>query len=145
MYCIKHYDFAGDGIRMVDYITIATGTAAINFCKQQCIAEPLCQYSVTSLGKCWMKNNILSGSFGITRPDLAVDASCVKGENNWALAALQVAANTQGSAVAGRAGMNARRAAIANQNAAGSLSAPAVLQTVALSSLACVGAYILLL
>jgi hypothetical protein len=145
MYCLKHYDFAGDGVRTVDYITIATGQAAVNFCKQQCLAEPLCQYSVTSLGKCYMKTNILSGNFGTTRPDTAVDASCVKGENNWALAALQVAANTQGSGAAGRTGMNARRAAIANQNAAGSLLAPPVLQTVAVSSLACIGAYFLLL
>ncbi|KAF6261501.1 hypothetical protein COO60DRAFT_1501639 [Scenedesmus sp. NREL 46B-D3] len=96
MYCIKHYDFAGDGVRTVDFITIATGAAAVNFCKQQCLAEPLCQYSVTSLGKCYMKTNIMSGSFGTTRPDTAVDASCVKGEANWAMAALQVAGATQG-------------------------------------------------
>ncbi|WIA17530.1 hypothetical protein OEZ85_014361 [Tetradesmus obliquus] len=146
MYCIKNYDFAGDGVRTVDYITIATGTAAVNFCKQQCIAEPLCQYSVTSLGKCYMKTNILSGSFGTTRPDTAVDASCVKGESNWALAALQVAASTQqGAGAGGRTGMNARRAAIANQNAAGALAAPLPLQALAVSSLACIGACLLLL
>eukprot|EP00775_Hariotina_reticulata_P003140 gene3140-3417_t len=30
MYCIKHYDFAGDGVRMVDYITITSGQAAVS-------------------------------------------------------------------------------------------------------------------
>jgi hypothetical protein len=92
MYCIKNYDFAGDGVRMVDYITITTGAGAIQFCKQQCASEPQCQFSVATLGKCYMKQNILSGSAGTTRPDTAVDASCVKGEQNWALAALQVSA-----------------------------------------------------
>lgn len=109
MYCVKHYDFAGDGVRTVDYITITTGSGAIQFCKQQCTAEPQCQYSVTSLGKCYMKNNILSGSFGTTRPDTAVDASCVKGENNWALAALQVSAAPPMPIGAGAANLTARR------------------------------------
>lgn len=103
MYCVKQYDFAGDGVRTVDYITITTGAGAIQFCKQQCAAEPQCQFSVTSLGKCYMKQNILSGSFGTTRPNTAVDASCVKGEQNWALAALQVSASPAGSGpLAGR-------------------------------------------
>jgi hypothetical protein len=92
-----------------------------------------------------MKTNILSGNFGTTRPDTAVDASCVKGENNWSLAALQVAANTQGGGAGGRTGMNARRAAIANQNAAGGLVKPLQLQTLAVSGLACVGAYLFFL
>jgi hypothetical protein len=92
MYCVKNYDFAGDGVRTVDYITITSGAGAVQFCKQQCAAEPQCQFSVTSLGKCYMKQNILSGSFGTTKPDPAVDATCVKGEANWALAALQVTA-----------------------------------------------------
>ena len=90
MYCVKNYDFAGDGVRTVDYITITTGAGAVQFCKLQCAAEPQCQFSVTSRGKCFMKQNILSGSFGTTKPDTTVDASCVKGEQNWALAALQV-------------------------------------------------------
>lgn len=97
MYCIKNYDFAGDGVRSVDYMTITSGSGAVQFCKQQCAAEPQCQFSVTSLGKCYMKQNILSGSFGTTKPDTAVDASCVKGEQNWALAALQVSAAPAGA------------------------------------------------
>lgn len=106
MYCIKNYDFAGDGVRTVDYITITSGAGAVNFCKQQCAAEPQCQFSVTSLGKCYIKQNILSGSFGTTKPDTAVDASCVKGENNWALAALQVSAAPT-TPIAGRGGKTA--------------------------------------
>lgn len=97
MYCVKQYDFAGDGVRTVDYMTITAGAGAVQFCKQQCAAEPQCQFSVTSLGKCYMKQNILSGSFGTTKPDTSVDASCVKGEQNWALAALQVSAAPAGS------------------------------------------------
>lgn len=96
MYCVKRYDFAGDGVRSVDYITITAGSAAVEFCKQQCIAEPMCQYVVTSKGLCYMKTNILSGSFGTTRADTGVDATCVKGQQNWAAAALQVAANPVG-------------------------------------------------
>lgn len=118
MYCVKNYDFAGDGVRTVDYVTIATGSAAVNFCKQQCTAEPQCQYSVTSLGKCYMKNNILSGTFGTTRADRAVDAACVKGESNWQLAALQVAAST-GSEGSPRVGnMTARRSSMVTSAAA---------------------------
>lgn len=90
MYCVKQYDFAGDGVRTADYMTITAGAGAVQFCKLQCAAEPQCQFSVTSRGKCFMKQNILSGSFGTTKPDTTVDASCVKGEQNWALAALQV-------------------------------------------------------
>lgn len=90
MYCVKQYDFAGDGVRTVDYMTITAGAGAVQFCKLQCAAEPLCQFSVTARGRCFMKQNILSGSFGTTKPDTTVDASCVKGEANWALAALQV-------------------------------------------------------
>lgn len=106
MYCVKQYDFAGDGVRTVDYMTITAGAGAVQFCKQQCAAEPQCQFSVTSLGKCYMKQNILSGSFGTTKPDTAVDASCVKGEQNWALAALQVSAAPAGGfgPAGGRAG-----------------------------------------
>jgi len=107
MFCIKNYDFAGDGVRTVDYITITSGAGAVQFCKQQCSAEPQCQFSVTSLGKCYMKQNILSGSFGTTKPDTAVDATCVKGEQNWALAALQVSAAPAG----GLAGRNMTRGA----------------------------------
>lgn len=115
MYCLKNYDFAGDGVRTVDYITITTGAGAVQFCKQQCTAEPQCQYVVTSLGKCYMKNNILSGSFGTTKSDRAVDATCIKGESNWALAALQVAASTGSPAGNPRVGnMSARRATAAN-------------------------------
>lgn len=108
MYCVKKYDFAGDGVRTVDYITITTGSAAVEFCKQQCAGEPQCQYVVTSKGKCYMKNNILSGNFGTTRADPGVDATCVKGRDNWALAALQVAANPVGSG-AGAARVTARK------------------------------------
>jgi hypothetical protein len=97
MYCIKNYDFAGDGVRNVDYMTITAGSGAVQFCKLQCAAEPLCQFSVTSRGKCYMKQNILSGSFGTTKPDMTVDAACVKGEQNWALAALQVSAAPAGT------------------------------------------------
>lgn len=107
MYCVKQYDFAGDGVRSVDYMTITAGAGAVQFCKLQCAAEPQCQFSVTSLGKCYMKQNILSGSFGITKPDTSVDASCVKGEQNWALAALQVsAAPAGGVGPGGMRGMN---------------------------------------
>jgi hypothetical protein len=119
MYCLKHYDFAGDGIRMVDYITITSGQAAIQFCKQQCMAEPQCQYVVTTLGKCYMKNNILSGNFGTTRPDTAVDASCVKGEQSWALAALQVSAAPPKPVGPGPANLTARRSVALQQNVAG--------------------------
>lgn len=101
---MKNYDFAGDGVRTVDYITITSGAGAVQFCKQQCAAEPQCQFSVTSLGKCYMKQNILSGSFGTTKPDTAVDASCVKGEQNWALAALQVSAAPAGGITGRMAG-----------------------------------------
>lgn len=97
MFCIKNYDFAGDGVRNVDYMTITAGAGAVQFCKLQCAAEPLCQFSVTSRGKCYMKQNILSGSFGTTKPDMTVDAACVKGEPNWALAALQVSAAPAGT------------------------------------------------
>jgi hypothetical protein len=108
MYCVKNYDFAGDGVRTVDYITITTGAGAVQFCKLQCAAEPQCQFSVTSLGKCFMKQNILSGSFGTTKPDTAVDASCVKGESNWALAALQVSAAPAGQPSTRRPGNGTR-------------------------------------
>jgi hypothetical protein len=114
MYCLKNYDFAGDSVRTVDYATIATGAGAVAFCKQQCIAEPACQYVVTSLGKCYMRASILSGSAGATRPDAAVEAACIKGDANWALAALQVGASQPGlpavpSAAAGGAALGTRR------------------------------------
>lgn len=109
MYCLKKYDFAGDGVRTVDYITITAGSAAVQFCKQQCTAEPLCQYVVTSKGKCYMKSNILSGNFGTTGADDGVDATCVKGQQNWAQTALQVAANSVGTPSSLAANATARR------------------------------------
>eukprot|EP00878_Enallax_costatus_P018524 GHUV01019503.1.p1 GENE.GHUV01019503.1~~GHUV01019503.1.p1 ORF type:complete len:144 (-),score=30.71 GHUV01019503.1:815-1246(-) len=118
MYCVKNYDFAGDGVRTVDYITITTGSAAVQFCKQQCAAEPQCQYVVTSKGKCYMKNNILSGSFGTTRADDGVDAACVKGQQNWALAALQVAASPVGTGASAASVTARKREAMLNSNAA---------------------------
>jgi hypothetical protein len=126
MYCIKNYDFAGDGVRTVDYITITSGAGAVNFCKLQCAAEPQCQFSVTSLGKCFMKQNILSGSFGTTKPDPAVDATCVKGEANWQLAALQVtsAPPTPTGARGSRGALgNATRRAIGDKRASRSAAA----------------------
>lgn len=118
MYCLKNYDFAGDGVRTVDYITITTGSAAVQFCKQQCAAEPQCQYVVTSKGRCYMKNNILSGSFGTTRADDGVDAACVKGQQNWALAALQVAASPVGNGASAASVTARKREAMLNSNAA---------------------------
>jgi len=92
-YCVKKYDVAGEGLGApLDFITVTSGAAGVEWCKNQCKQNPNCQFVVTSLGKCYIKQNIMSGAYGRTGASSSVDATCVNGEAAWQLMALQVSA-----------------------------------------------------
>jgi hypothetical protein len=92
-YCLKKYDVAGEGVGTpLDFITVTSGAAGVEWCKNQCKQNPNCQFVVTSLGKCYVKQNIMSGAYGRTGASNSVDATCVNGEAAWQQMALQVSA-----------------------------------------------------
>lgn len=87
---LKKYDIAGDGITTRDFITITSGAGAVEFCKGQCAGIPDCEFTVTQLTKCYIKNNIGQGTYGKTGASPSTDATCVKGADSWLKFALQV-------------------------------------------------------
>ena len=65
-YCVSGSDVAGDGADPTgnkDQVV----TANTNVCAAACRALPGCQYFVSKPTSCYLKSNLLSGQYGVTR------------------------------------------------------------------------------
>lgn len=82
-YCLKNYDINGEGVATTDYTQGAAGSSAIEFCKSVCQANSQCQFVVTQLGKCYVKNSMGQGQYGSTGANAKIDAVCINGPANW--------------------------------------------------------------
>ncbi len=66
-----------------------------------------CEFAVTQQSKCYLKNNIAGGTYGKTGASPTIDATCVKGAENWLKFALQVSNQPAGGAAGGLPGLAA--------------------------------------
>lgn len=122
-HCLNKYDIAGDGVKDTPYLGNTGGAAVAEFCKAQCRQEPKCEFVVASAGKCYLKNQLLVGSFGRTGYSETATKACVRSPSAWMTMANMVSAGGKGATGAfngtGAAQLAARRAAAKAANGAG--------------------------